>query len=101
MTDTAGLQKLIAALDLDALPSEEKSELLADVNETIFKKSLVLMIERMSEATRAEFASLMENEASEADLEAFLATKVPGADEAIAEAVETLTDDILAVSEVA
>lgn len=97
---TAKLEQLIVALDLDALPSEEKDELLADVNETIFKKSLVLMIERMDEPTRAEFARLMESEASEAELEEFLATKVPGADEAIQEAVEILTDDILTVSNI-
>ena len=91
----------MVALDLEAFPLEEQNELLLDLNSVIFKKSLVRMIENMSEATRDEFAALMENEASEEEIEAFLTTKVPGADEAIAEAVETLTDDILAVSEVA
>lgn len=89
------------ALDLEALPLEEQNELLLDLNSVIFKKSLVRMIENMSDATRAEFAALMENEASEEDMEAFLTTKVPRAEEAVQEAVETLTDDILAVSEVA
>lgn len=101
MTDTTQFQKLVDALDLDALPLEEQNELLSDLNSVIFKKSLLSMIESMDEATREEFASLMENEASEEDIETFLTNKVPGADRAVQEAVETLTDDILAVSEVA
>jgi hypothetical protein len=101
MTDTARFQKLVNALDLEALPLEEQNELLLDLNSVIFKKSLVRMIENMDEATREEFAALMENGASEEEIETFLTTKVPGAEEAVQEAVETLTDDILAVSEVA
>lgn len=98
-TPTPALQKLIAALDLSSLPSEEREEILLDLNEVVFKNSLIRMIEIMDEPTREEFARLMESEASEQELETFLAERVPGADKAIEEAVESLTDDILAVSE--
>ena len=98
-TPTDALQKLIAALDLTSVPSEEHEAMLLDLNEIVFKNSLIRMIESMDEPTRDEFAKLMESEASEEELEKFLAERVPGADKAIEEAVESLTDDILAVSE--
>ncbi len=91
--------KLVEALDLSALPLEEQNELLLDLNSVIFKSSLLTMIEAMDEPTREEFAVLMEEEASEEDLEAFLMEKVPGAEAAVQQAVESLADDILAVSD--
>jgi hypothetical protein len=101
MTDTTKFQRLIEALELDELaPGEEQDELLTDLNSAIFKSSLVRMIESMDEKTREEFATLMENEASEEELEKFLAEKVPGAEKAIEEAVASIADDILAVSDI-
>jgi hypothetical protein len=99
MTDTSKFERLVEALDLSALPLAEQDELLLDLNSIIFKGSLVRMIENMDEATREEFAALMENEVDEEELEKFLSTKVPGAEAAVQEAVEALADDILAVSE--
>lgn len=99
MTDTSKFEKLIEALDLNALPLAEQEEILLDMNSLIFKSSLVRMIENMDEAARDEFAALMEGEADEEELEKFLTTRVPGAEEAVQDAVEALADDILAVSE--
>lgn len=98
-TSTNTFQKLMDALDLSALPLEEQNELLLDLNSVIFKSSLVRMIENMDEPTREEFAALMEAEVDEEALEAFLTTRVPGAEQAVQEAVESIADDILAVSE--
>lgn len=97
-SNTNRFDKLVEALDLSALPLEEQNELLLDLNSVIFKSSLLTMIESMSEETREEFAALMEQEASEEELEAFLMEKVPGAEKAVQQAVESLADDILAVS---
>ncbi len=98
-TSSNRFDKLVEALDLSALPLEEQNELLLDLNSVIFKSSLLTMIETMDEPTREEFAVLMEEEASEEDLEAFLMEKVPGAEAAVQQAVESLADDILAVSD--
>lgn len=98
-TSSNRFDKLVEALDLSALPLEEQNELLLDLNSVIFKSSLLTMIENMDEPTREEFAVLMEEEASEEDLEAFLMEKVPGAEAAVQQAVESLADDILAVSD--
>lgn len=100
MTDTTNLQKLVAALDLTDLPASEQDEIMLDVNEAVFKSALVRIIEGMDEPTRAEFATLMESEASEEAIETFFAEKVPGATAAVEEAVESLTNDILVASEV-
>ena len=98
-TSSNRFDKLVEALDLSALPLEEQNELLLDLNSVIFKSSLLTMIETMDEPTRDEFAVLMEEEASEEELEAFLMEKVPGAEAAVQQAVESLADDILAVSD--
>ncbi len=93
------LEKLITALDLDALPVEEREAFMLDLNTVIFKQALARMIEQMDEQTREDFAKLMEQESSEEELEAFLTERVPGAATAVEEAVQTVTDDILAASE--
>ncbi len=99
MSDSTKFEKLIEALDLAALPTEEQETLLLDLNTTIFKSALLRMIETMDEPTREEFAALMDREASEEELETFLREKVPGAEAAVNEAVETIADDILLASE--
>lgn len=99
MTDTTKFQKLIEALELDESVPGEQDELLTDLNATIFKSALVRMVESMSEATREEFATLMESEASEEELEKFLSEKVPGAEQAIEDAVASIADDILELSD--
>lgn len=99
MTENTKFEKLLEALDLSELPTEEQETLLLDLNTTIFKSALIRMIEGMNDATREEFAALMDAEASEEELEAFLRDKVPGAEQAVNEAVETVADDILAVSD--
>ncbi|MBP7741295.1 MAG: hypothetical protein KA104_01215 [Candidatus Pacebacteria bacterium] len=100
MTDTTRFEKLVAALDISALPMKEQEELLLDLNSLIFKSSLVRMIENMDEATREEFSVLLEKNVDEEELQSFLLNRVPGAETAVQEAVETLSDDILAVSDI-
>jgi len=94
------LGKIVEALDIFALPVNEQEELLLDLNSLIFRSSLVRMMENMDEATREEFAVLMERNPEEEELEAFLLNRVPGAEESVQEAIETLADDILAVSDI-
>lgn len=100
MTDTTKFEKMVDALDISALPVEEQEELLLDLNSLIFRSSLVRMIENMDEATREEFSVLMEKNPDEEELEAFLLNRVPNAEESVQEAIETLADDILAVSDI-
>lgn len=100
MTDTTRFEKLVAALDISALPMKEQEELLLDLNSLIFKSSLVRMIENMDEATREEFSALLDKNVDEEELQMFLLDRVPGAETAVQEAVETLSDDILAVSDI-
>ena len=100
MTDTTKFEKMVDALDISALPVEEQEELLLDLNSLIFRSSLVRMIENMDEATREEFSVLMDKNPDEEELEAFLLNRVPNAEESVQEAIETLADDILAVSDI-
>jgi len=90
--------ELLSALDLESLAPEEQEALLLELNEIVFRGSMVRLIERMDEKSRDEFAALMEGDADEEAVEAFLKERVPDADSAVAETVAELTDDILAVT---
>lgn len=96
---TANYTKLVGALDLSDLPANEQEEILLDLNDAVFKTSLLKMIEVMTEEQREALAKLMETEASEEELEAFLSANVPGAEQMVQEAIASIADDILAVSD--
>jgi hypothetical protein len=99
MTDvTPGLQDIVEALSLADLPDEEREQILLDIQELVFKSTMVRLVDRMDDATRADFTTLMERDAGEEEVEEFLKTRVIDADGAVAEAVQDLTDDILAVT---
>jgi hypothetical protein len=99
MIDTTGaLQGIVEALSLPELPEEEREQILLDIQELVFKGTMVRLVDRMDDATRADFTALMERDASEEEVEEFLKTRVIDADSAVAEAVQDLTDDILAVT---
>jgi|CXWL01.1.fsa_nt_gi hypothetical protein len=89
---------LLEALDFEGLSETEQEELLIDLNSLIFRGSLVRLIERMDEETKDDFDALMEKNADEDEVLEFLEKRVPGADGAVAETIEDLTSDILAVT---
>lgn len=95
---TTGLQDIVEALSLAELPDEEREQILLDVQELIFKGTMVRLVDRMDDATRADFTLLMERDATDEEVEEFLKTRVIDADGAVTEAMQDLTDDILAVT---
>ncbi len=97
MNDT-NYTKVIDALDVGSLPVEEQEALLLDLNELVFKGSMVRLIERMDEATREEFTALVDSDADDDVVEAFLRQHVPDADTAVSETIADITDDILSVT---
>ncbi len=92
------LTDIMTALQIDELAPEEQEELLLDLGDLILRGSMARLVERMDGKTREEFTALMERNASDEEVEAFLAARVPGADAAVQEAVQDLTDDILAAT---
>ena len=89
---------LLEALDIADLPLEEQEAVLLEINELVFKGSMLRMIEQMDEATSEAFTALMDSDADEEAVEAFLTKNVPGADQAVLDTITELTDDILAVT---
>lgn len=89
---------LLDALDIASLAPEEQDALLADMNDLIFKNAMIRIIERMDEHTRDEFAALVDGGADEESIEGFLRSRVEGVDDAVAEAVQELSGDILAAT---
>lgn len=89
---------LLEALGIDALAPEEQEAMLLDLNELIFKGTLVRLIERMDEKIAKEYDALVERGAGEDEMLAFFQEKVPDADSAVTETVEELRNDILAVT---
>jgi hypothetical protein len=99
MAPSKHTKNIIEALDLAELEPEEQEELLLDLDELIFKGTMVRLIERMDEKTASAFNALLDEDASEDDIEAFLQKHVPDADSAITDTVAELTNDILAVTQ--
>jgi len=99
MTITSSAQdKLLAALEFESVPTEEREALLLELNELVFKGAMIRLLERMNEPDREELAHLIEHENSEDGLEAFLQDRMPVMDQVVAETLTELTDDILAVT---
>lgn len=98
MDTTRPTAQLFEALGLNELPGKEQEELMLDIEELVFKGSMLRLLEDMDERTKREFTELLDSEPSEAELEAFLAERVPDADQAVTDTIQELQDDILAVT---
>lgn len=92
------LDQIIQALDLASMTPEEQEKTMLDLNALIFRGSIMRMIEQMDEPTKEAFGKLVESDAAEEELQAFLTENVPQADQAVADTVAALTSDILAVT---
>lgn len=95
MTDIQDLSPIFEALDLESMTAEEQAEVLADIQELLAESTLARLIEQMTEDAAQTFGELLESEASEEQIEAFIAQHVPDAARAAQEALEDLTNDIL------
>ena len=95
---TYALTQVADALNLSALPKGKQEMVLLDIHALIFKNALVRLLERMNERNREELLALIEEDASEGEIEAFIETRVPGAQSAVAEAIMEVTGDILSVT---
>lgn len=89
---------LIDALGIRDLEPAEQEELLLDLGDLVFRGSMLRIIELMDEATQKDFESLLEHDASEDQIAAFLKERVPGADQSVQETLDELRSDILAVT---
>ncbi len=92
-------EKVLSALDLESLSQEEQEALLTDLHEIIARGSLLRIMERMDEETKASLEALMESDASDAAIEEFIQANVPDADAAVAETVEEIQNDILTLAD--
>ncbi len=98
MNVTDAYQSILNAVEFDELAPEEQEAFLLDLNSLIFRGAVLRTIERMDERTRNDWYRLVSEQASEDKMRQFLTRRVPGADLALAETVETLADDILFVT---
>jgi len=98
LSENIQVSEMINALDLASLSPEEQEAVLLDLNELVYKGTMLRLVEGMDDKTRLEFTALMESDASEEEVEAFLTERVPDADLAVTETVAELTNDILAAT---
>lgn len=91
-------KKLLELLDISHLPPQEQEEMLLDMGDMVFRNAILAAIEATDEATKKEFLTLLEADASEDEIESFLEEKVPHMRNAVDEALAALADDILAVT---
>lgn len=98
MSTTTQPQALFDALGLKELEAEEQEELLLEINDLVFKGFMLRLIERMDDESRDAFKALMEQDPTQEEIQAFFDKNIPGADDAIRETMDDLTNDILAAT---
>lgn len=89
-------QDMLAVLGLENLSEEEQQSLLVDMQELIFKGSVVRMLEQMTEEGREAFNAYLSGNPSEDEMMEYLEKHVPDAKGAIIDTIAELKSDILA-----
>lgn len=92
------LDEIKEALEFDEMTPKEQESIMLDLSELIFKGTMIRVMEQMDENTKDAFHDLIDRNASQDELAAFITENVPGADDAALETVADLTNDILAVT---
>ena len=95
---TTDTQSILEALDIEALAPEEQQELILELGDLVFRGTMLRLIERMDDATQDEFSLLLDRDPQEDEVEQFIKSRVPGADEAVEQTLAELRSDILAVT---
>lgn len=89
---------LLKALAIESLAPEDQEALLLELNDLVYKGSLMRLVGMLDEKTKADFDQLLDSGASEEQVESFLAERVPGSGRAVEDTIQELRDDILAVT---
>jgi hypothetical protein len=97
-TKSSELPSLLKALQLSELEPNEQEKILLDIDELIFKGTMIRIMEQMNEKSREKFTVLLESDSPEEDIEKFIEIHAPNADSAVIETIKELTDDMLAVT---
>ena len=95
---TTAPTNILEALNFAALEEAEQQELLLEISELVSKGTFIRLLERMDERTRDEFTALMERDATDEEVQAFIDVRVPDAQSAVTETVQELTNDILSLT---
>jgi hypothetical protein len=98
MSVTTAYNSILSSVEFDKLTPPEQEAFLLDLNSTIFRSAVVRTVELMDDATTNAWYDLLAHGATEEKMQQFLSRNVPEAELALAETVETLADDILAVT---
>ncbi len=91
-------QSILDAVEFDDLPSTEQEKFIEDLNSTIFRGAVVRAIERMDEVTRDMWQRLIASGASEEALRRYLDRNAPTVEQALADTVDIVANDILAIT---
>lgn len=77
MDDKLMNQDLLKELGIDKLPPEKAEEMVATIGRILYQAVLIRVMERLSDPEKDEFAALLDKEADEDAIYAFLTAKVP------------------------
>ena len=92
-------QDIIEALDISSLPQAEQEEVLLDLQELVYRSTLIRLIERMDEATQTDFNVLLDSTPDEDVVLAYLYEKVPDADDVVGVVLSEIQNDILSLTD--
>ena len=89
-------EDIAKALKLHELSVEDQEEILLEISSLVFEGTLARIVERMDDDARVAFTEFIATDPDEEAMSTYLQEHVPGADDAAAETVRELANDILA-----
>ncbi len=96
---------ILKLLDLQNLSEQQKTELLTHMGEVVQDRITDRIVESLSAEERAEFDALLDRNAAEQEVEAFLRAKIPDMESIVAEEVllfkAQMVDDVATIRKVA
>lgn len=98
MNTANAYQSILDAVEFDELTKEEQESFLLELNSVIYKGAVIRALERMDDRTRRAWYELIRRNASAEEMERFLSRRAQVAETALADTIESLADDILAVT---
>ena len=103
MKDDARIKEVVRSLaqefGIDALPEDKRESLLEKVADSLAKRVFLVTIEKLGEDGSKRYQELLDAEASEEEIRAFLFERIPEYDQVVKKEVEELKDLMKSASE--
>ena len=98
MDTSTSTTDILDALGIDDLSEKEQEAFLLDIGDIIYQGTLMRAMQDMDEESKDAFEALLARDPADEEMERFMEEHMPTIDQAAAETITQLRDDILAIT---